>query len=166
MNTEHKLMWVLMVALLALQGCSAGIPIGPAEVLPISQQATVTGIYAVQTGAEPLGQIWQNARGLQVIIWPGAASEGEQLWNFACLVGDCRGETLRYIAGPGKAVSGMRMSMFVEYLRQNGWTQVVGASNVARAISQAMSVMEGAITGWLVVPVVVPASEPGAPVQN
>jgi len=166
MKAEYRLMWLLMLCLFFLQGCGS-MPIGANEILPISQQATVTGIYAVQTGAEPLGQIWQNARGLQVVIWPGARDGSQQLWNFACLVGDCRGEMLRYIAGPGKATTGIRMSMFVEYLKQNGWVQVTGAANVTRVISEAMAVMNGVITGYMVLPIAPGMmDEPGAAVQN
>lgn len=168
MKTEYKLMWVLVSCWFFLNGCATGVQVGPAEILPISQQATVTGIYAVKIGAEPLGQVWQNARGLQVVIWPGAQAGAEQLWNFACLV-ECKpgwqSEVTRYLAGPGKAVTWVRMSQFIEYLRQNGWAQITGGSAVT-SISQSLSAMEGVITGFMVVPIVPMMDEPGVSVLN
>ncbi len=143
------LLWII------LNGCAS--PIGTAEVLPISQQATVAGVYAVKTGAEPLGRILQNANGLQVVIWPGAQGSGEQLWNFACLI-ECKpgweGEVTRYIAGPGRTMTWMRMSNFVEYLKQSGWVQISAASSAAvQAIGSAVQTMSGALVGFMVVPV-------------
>lgn len=168
--TQYKLMWLLMICLFTLDGCAgSGIPIGPAEILPITETATVSGIYAVSIGAEPLGRIMQNARtGLQVVIWPGAQSSGEVLWNFACLV-ECKpgwdGQVTRYIAGPGRTMTWMRMSQFVEYLRQNGWVQVTGAAvSAAESIGSAVSMMSGAITGFMVVPVMIEPTQPAKPI--
>lgn len=155
--------WIaLLLAVNLLVSCSA--PVGQAEILPITEQATVTGVYAVKVGAEPLGKIFENVIGTQIVVWPGAQVGREFLWNFACLV-RCpegwSGELVRYIAGPGRTTTWMKMSEFVSELKANGWVEISSSSAVAN-FAQAT---RGIITGFMVVPVFAVPTEVTGPIS-
>ncbi len=154
--------WIaLVLAWNLLTACSGGIPVGAMEILPISQQATVSGVYSVAIGAQPLGRVLENAQQLRVVVWPGAkmaTSAGvEQLWNYACVLrceGDWLNQIPRYVAGPGRTVNGATMSKFVADLKAMGFRELAPSALAAgESLSAFASQLSGAVFGFMVLPV-------------
>jgi hypothetical protein len=136
--------YTLIAFTFLLVSCSAGMPIGEAEIVAISEIETITGVSTAFSN--PLAQVLENGAGTRIIIWPGAQANGETLWNLACLVrtSECRDLLVRYLAGPGYAMRWMRMSEFARALTADGW-------HVVQGVGQAMST---ALTGFAIVPVI------------
>ncbi len=153
--------WMALVLAWNLAACAGGIPVGAAEVLPISQAATVEGVYSVAIGAEPLGKVLENAQQLRVVVWPGARMTTEagveQLWNYACVLrcdGDWLAQIPRYVAGPGRTTSAATMSRFVADLKASGFRELAPSALAAgESVSAFASQFSGVIFGFMVLPV-------------
>jgi hypothetical protein len=145
-GTKFMLKQYTLIALtFLLVSCSAGMPIGEAEIVAISEIETITGVATAMNN--PLAQVLEEKiTGTRIVIWPGARYGNEQLWNLACLVrtSECRDLLVRYLAGPGYAMRWMRMSEFAKALTADGW-------HVVQGVGQAMST---ALTGFAIVPVI------------
>jgi hypothetical protein len=161
MNTQYKSMWLLTALVILLQGCAGGpIPVADGQVLALAEQSTVTGIYSVLNGAQPLGEVW--VKGAQsVVAWPQSGG-----WAWACLRFNCEGWLgyFRFTAqGQGNVANWKTWSDLAGWMKANGWVRLPsatlpGALTAGETVAGFLSQMSGAITGFLIIPVM-PAPE-------
>lgn len=160
MNTdkfrEHALSLLIFFTLL-VHGCapSGPLPIADGHVMELAQQTTVTGIYAVLNGAQPLGQVW--VKGAQsVIAWPQSGG-----WAWACLRFNCRDwlGMFRFTAqGKGNVANVSTWSDLANWMSANGWQRLApvtlpGSLTAGETVTGFLSQMSGVITGFMIVPI-------------
>jgi hypothetical protein len=158
---------IILIAFNFLTACS-GMPVGPNELVHISQQQTVTGVYAVKAGLQPLAQVLENPTGSQILFWPGAKNGSQVLWNMACLLrcqGDWQGEVTRYIAASGKAMTAERAGQLTRGLVESGWWRAVPLTGAT--LAQASAVLAANVAAnWytiLITPVITLPEQPEFP---
>lgn len=153
---EHLTSVTILIVYLLLNGCAAA-PIPPlayGQVEPMTQQATITGIYSVLNGSEVFGEVWVKG-GHVVISWP--QSQG---WAWACLNFKCTDPlgNFRWTAG-GQANIGnwQTWSDMANFLKGTGWQKLTRevlptAVTAGETVGGFLSQMAGAITGFMFVP--------------
>lgn len=153
---EIVLMWAVAITLL-LQGC-AGMPIGNTELLPMTQQQVVTGVYSVLSGEQPIAFVFQHTSGLRILLWPGATNGDTTLWNMVC-IRMCQ-PGWWHTVGDGLSMTGVRASAFADYLQAGGWQRLtpVVASVAAKgqSVNQWLNVVANSLSGFLIVLPVAP----------
>jgi hypothetical protein len=158
MNTkvrEHLLSIALLFTL--LNSCS-GMPIGDAEILPMSSQQVVSGVYEVFSGQQKISFMFQHTSGLRIIFWPGASNGSQVLWNIVCLE-QCPPNWEHFVVSNGFSATWQRASEFAAYLRAGGWHQVplAAASAGYSSVKSWLDLMASSLTGFfIVVPVIMP----------
>jgi hypothetical protein len=149
-------MWVLVVVTVALQGCM-GAPISDGQVLELGIGATTRGIQMAWNGAANTHLISDGK--LVFALWP----QGE-FWGGACIncaVKDPIGQFQYLTGGRGMAMTASSASDLVRDLVDNhGWKSIpAGALTQVEAGISVLSQMSTALTGFLVVPVMVAPTE-------
>jgi hypothetical protein len=163
MNAICKLLkqLTLIVIVFNLVSCS-GIPVGPNELLPMTQTQVVTGVYSVLSGEQPISFVFQHASGLRILLWPGATNGETTLWNLVC-IRMCNPGWWRTV-GDGMSMTGARASAFADYLQAGGWQRLtpVVASVAAKgqSVSQWMDLVANSLSGFFIVIPVIPAMIP------
>jgi hypothetical protein len=160
---QYTYMYLLVVSMLVLNSCAGGgIPITAAEMKPITEQALVTGVASIMNGAQPLAKVLENSFGTRLLVWPGARSGTDILWNMACLIRCNPGwqaEVTHYLVGPGQTMRAEPMSAFVQSLKNSGWREIVPTAvavgkAVGSGVGGAVSTLTGVIIdGFTVIPV-------------
>jgi hypothetical protein len=149
---RYKVCEMILIWALLLGGCAPGMPIGSAELLPLSQQQVVTGAYRIYTGQQPIYWEFVNASGLRILFWPGATTGRETLINMICLE-SCAAGWERIVSG--YAMTATRASGFAAHLRNSPfWQEVTAAAPVAVSWAARMyaGIATGGTTEFLVVP--------------
>jgi hypothetical protein len=163
-RNKIEMLWMWLVALsVALAGCSSGMPIGPNEVLPLSQQQLTTGVYSVFSGAQKTAWMFQHSSGLRILLWPGATTEAQTLINVACIE-TCPSGWEHFVINNGFAMTGQRASEFAAYLKQSGWQQMApvlaSVASKGQSVTEWMQLMSQSLSGFLIVLPVAPGTMP------
>lgn len=142
----------LIMIVVNLMSCASGMPIGPQEILPMTQQQVVTGVASVFNGSQPIAFMFERASGLRVLFWPGATDGATTLWNFVCLQNCAPGWQS---IGNGFAMTGARASEFAQYLQDGGWQQVApvtaGVTAEGMTLHQWLQFAGSTLTGFMIV---------------
>jgi hypothetical protein len=92
--------------------------VGPQELVGVTEQQAVTGVYAALTGAEPLAQVEVNSLGTLKVAWPGP----DVLWRFTAVYKSIGADgQIVYRVGEVKCGSAELARTF---MGGEGWTKV------------------------------------------
>lgn len=149
----------ILILILAnlVSACATGpLPVADGQVLPLAQQATITGIYGVLNGAQHFGEVWVKDN-RAVVAWPQTGG-----WAWACLRWNCSSwlSYFKFTAqGNGSIANVKTWSDLASWLSNNGWTKLASealptALTGAETVSGYVQQMAGSITGFvLMVPI-------------
>lgn len=148
MYRKYALMWALVIAVMALQGCAGANPaMLDGQVLELGIGATARGLNLALNGA-PHTHLISDGK-LVFALWP----QGE-IWGGACLncaVRDPIGQFNYLTGGRGMAMSAKTASELVrELVESHGWQAVPALGSRALA---SWAQMGTALTGFMAVPV-------------
>jgi hypothetical protein len=150
---RYKVCEMILIWALIPSGC-AGMPVGANEILPMTQQQIATGVYNIANGGQPIYFVLRHTSGLRVLLWPGAQSNGQTLWNAVCVQVCQAGWQNQVIAvSKGFSMTGKRASEFAAYLRAGGWHQVpiAAASAGYSSVKSWLDLMASSLTGFFLV---------------
>jgi hypothetical protein len=157
MKTLINHLAIILIAFNLMTGCApAGqLPIAEGQVLALSQRVTLTGVYSVLNGAQPLGKVFTNGQ-LSVVAWPQSGG-----WAWACLRFQCpdwAGQFRIFAGGNGNLTTATTFSQLAEFIKSKGFNELpktIGpaALSASESIGGYLSQMAGALTGFMIVPV-------------
>jgi hypothetical protein len=148
---------IILIAFNLMTGCApAGqLPIAEGQVLEISQRVTITGIYSVLNGAQPLGKVFTNGQ-LSVVAWPQSGG-----WAWACLRFQCQDWATQFrifAGGNGQLTTATTFSQLADFIKSKGFDELPktmgpAALTASESIGGYLTQMSGALTGFIVIPV-------------